>query len=87
MAFHRNRFDGHTLPEVLLQTKRITGHVPEVALCDRGYKGKNQVNDTRIIRPSATTGDADNQHKELMRKRFRKRVGIEPPIGNLKSRM
>ena len=52
MAFDGNKFDGHTLPEVLLQTKRMIGHVPEVALCDRGYKGKNKVNDTRIIRPS-----------------------------------
>ena len=85
MAFSSNQFDGHTLPEVLLQTKRMIAHAPEVALCDRGYKGKSKINDTRIIRPSVATKDADSQYKKLMRKRFRKRAGIEPVIGHLKS--
>jgi IS5 family transposase len=85
MAFSSNQFDGHTLPEVLLQTKRMVAHVPEVALCDRGYKGKSKINDTRIIRPSVATKDADSQYKALMRQRFRKRAGIEPVIGHLKS--
>lgn len=85
MAFSSNQFDGHTLPEVLLQMKRMIGHSPEVALCDRGYKGKSKINDTRIIRPSAVTKDTDSQYKALMRKRFRKRAGIEPVIGHLKS--
>lgn len=85
MAFDHNPFDGHTLPEVLLQTKRLIDHVPEVALCDRGYKGKSKINDTRILRPSSSTQEADSAHKELMRKRFRKRAGIEPVIGHLKS--
>ena len=85
MAFDSNKFDGHTLPEVLLQTKRMTGHVPDVALCDRGYKGKSNVNATRIIRPGASVKEADSHYKELMRKRFRKRAGIEPIIGHLKS--
>jgi IS5 family transposase len=85
MAFSSNKFDGHTLPEVLLQTRRMIGHVPTVALCDRGYKGKSKINETRIIRPSTTTKDVDSHHKELMRKRFRKRAGIEPVIGHLKS--
>lgn len=85
MAFDSNKFDGHTLPAVLLQTKRLIGHVPEVALCDRGYKGKNKINDTRVIRPSVTAQNADSKYKDLMRKRFRKRAGIEPVIGHLKS--
>lgn len=85
MTFSSNKFDGHTLPEVLLQTKRMIGHLPEVALCDRGYKRKSKINNTRIIRPSATTKDASGQHKELMRQRFRKRAGIKPVIGHLKS--
>lgn len=85
MAFDSNKFDGHTLPEVLLQTKRIIDHVPEVALCDRGYKGKSKINDTRIIRPSTSIKGAGSQYKERMRQRFRKRAGIEPIIGHLKS--
>ena len=85
MAFDSNKFDGHTLPEVLLQLKRLNNLTPAVGLCDRGYKGKSKINDTRIIRPSTTTRDADSAYKALMRKRFRKRAGIEPVIGHLKS--
>lgn len=85
MAFDSNQFDGHTLPEVLLQTKRLIDYVPEVALCDRGYKGKSKINQTRIIRPGTSTQEASSAYKELMRKRFRKRAGIEPVIGHLKS--
>jgi len=85
MAFDTNKFDGHTLPEVLLQLKRLNELKPAVGLCDRGYKGKSKINDTRIIRPSTTTRDTDSAYKALMRKRFRKRAGIEPVIGHLKS--
>ncbi len=85
MAFDTNKFDGHTLPEVLLQLQRLNELKPAVGLCDRGYKGKSKINDTRIIRPSTTTRDTDSAYKALMRKRFRKRAGIEPVIGHLKS--
>jgi len=85
MAFDTNKYDGHTLSEVLLQLKRLTQQSPTVALCDRGYKGKKKINDTRIIRPSPAPGDADSTYKKLMRLRFRKRAGIEPVIGHLKS--
>ena len=85
MAFATNKFDGHTLPEVLLQMKRLNNQNPAVGLCDRGYKGKSKINGTRIIRPGTATGDADSAYKALMRKRFRKRAGIEPVIGHLKS--
>ena len=85
MAFATNKFDGHTLPEVLLQMKRLNNQKPAVGLCDRGYKGKSKINDTRIIRPGTATVDADCGYKALMRKRFRKRAGIEPVMGHLKS--
>jgi IS5 family transposase len=85
MAFDTNKYDGHTLPEVLLQLRRLTQLSPTVALCDRGYKGKSKINETRIIRPSTTTRDTDSAYKKLMRLRFRKRAGIEPVIGHLKS--
>ncbi len=85
MAFDTNKFDGHTLPQVLLQLKRLTALKPAVGICDRGYKGKSKINDTRIIRPSTTTRNNDGAYKAQMRKRFRKRAGIEPVIGHLKS--
>ncbi len=85
MAFASNKFDAHTLPDVLLQLKRLNALNPAVGLCDRAYKGKNTINDTGILRPGTTTRDTDSAYQALMRKRFRKRAGIEPVMGHLKS--
>ena len=85
LAFESNEYDGHTLPAVLAQLKRLSACEPTAALCDRGYKGKNKINNTRILRPQSKTSEADKEIQELMRKRFRKRAGIEPVIGHLKS--
>jgi IS5 family transposase len=85
LAFDSNQYDGHTLPEVLLQLKRLMNYEPAVALCDRGYKGKQKINDTQILRPQSKANEATQKVQELMRKRFRKRAGIEPVIGHLKS--
>ena len=40
--FKRNQYDGHTLPKVLSQTEEIVGKRPEVAICDKGFKGKTK---------------------------------------------
>lgn len=85
MAFDSNQYDGHTLPEVLLQLKRLMNYEPVAALCDRGYKGKSKINNTQILRPNSKTKDADQKTQTLMRERFRRRAGIEPVIGHLKS--
>lgn len=85
LAFDSNQYDGHTLPTVLLQLKRLMKYQPAVALCDRGYKGKSKINNTQILRPNSKTKDTNKKVQELMRKRFRKRAGIEPVIGHLKS--
>ena len=85
LAFDSNQYDGHTLPEVLLQLKRLMNYEPAAALCDRGYKGKQKINNTQILRPQPKAKEATQKVQELMRKRFRKRAGIEPVIGHLKS--
>ena len=51
MSFKENVFDGHTLPDALEQVWRITQSCPEVAICDRGYKGRKKVGDTHILTP------------------------------------
>jgi len=83
LAFNSNQYDGHTLPTVLLQLKRLMKYEPTVALCDRGYKGKSKINNTQILRPNRKSKDSNKKVQELMRKRFRKRAGIEPVIGHL----
>ena len=81
----RPTFDGHTVPEVLLQVKRLLNRVPGIGIADRGYRGKAKVNDTRIVTPKPARKNASKEMIALARKRFRRRAGIEPIIGHLKS--
>jgi IS5 family transposase len=85
LAFDRNVFDGHTLPSVLAQVKRLLKRVPSVGIADRGYRGKSKINDTQIVTPKPARKNASEESIELARKRFRRRAGIEPVIGHLKS--
>ena len=84
LNFEENIYDGHTLPEVLEQTKRLTGKEPKVAIVDRGYRGVSTVGKTEIIRPKNPKKNATPYEKTKARKRFRRRAGIEPIIGHLK---
>ena len=51
MTFKTNMYDGHTLPSVINQVERLTGKVPKTATVDRGYKGKQNIGDTKIQIP------------------------------------
>ena len=84
LAFEKNVYDGHTIPRVLAQVKRLTNQLPKVGIVDRGYRGKSRVNDTRIVTPKPARKHATQEAMELARKRFRRRAGIEPVIGHLK---
>jgi len=86
MAFSTNRFDGHTLPDVLAQVKRLSKWVPRIALCDRGYRGKKRVDETEIMIPESDPKKSQSAYQRTQqRKRFRKRAGIEGIIGHLKA--
>lgn len=61
LAFDSNQYDGHTLPEVLLQLKRLMKYEPAVALCDRGYKGISKINNTQILRPNSKPNDSNKK--------------------------
>ena len=84
MNFEKNIYDGHTLPEVLEQTKRLTGKEPKTAIVDRGYRGVSKVGETEIKRPKPPKKDATPYEKTKERKRFRRRAAIEAIIGHLK---
>ncbi len=81
----KNQYDGHTLPEVIEQTSRLVGRAPEVGICDRGYRGTSQVGETRIVIPKPPGKRTTPYQKQKARKRFRRRAGIEPVIGHLKT--
>jgi len=85
LAFEKNIYDGHTVPDVLAQVKRLIGRLPRIGIGDRGYRGKSKINDTQIVTPKPARKNASIEAMALARKRFRRRAGIEPVIGHLKS--
>jgi len=84
MAFIENVYDGDTLAPQLDQTERLTGCRPKIGIVDRGYRGRKNVNGTRIVIPNKLPASSTNYQKQKIRKRFRARAGIEPIIGHLK---
>ena len=85
VSFSKNIYDGHTLPEALKQSEALVGRRAKVAICDRGYRGKRVIDGTRIEIPKNPLKKASAYEKRKARTRFRRRAGIEPVIGHLKS--
>ena len=50
MSF-RNEYDGHTIGSSLEQVERLTGRKIKVLAGDRGYRGKKEINGTKIMIP------------------------------------
>ena len=84
ISHEKNQHDSRTLDEVLDQIELITDRRPKVAITDRGYRGRNEVNGTEIAVPGTKTKGQDAQEQEALRKKFRRRSSIEPVIGHLK---
>ena len=84
MAFEDNPYDGHTLGPQLEQVKRLTGKLPEVAIVDRGYRGRKEISSVTICTPGKLKASTNSYQKQKIRKRFRARAGIEPIIGHIK---
>lgn len=85
LSFPDSRHDSRTLPEVLEQVEALTGKRPASCVVDRGYRGKKAVGETRILIPDKPAASSTAYEKSKKRKLFRKRAGIEPVIGHLKS--
>ena len=68
----------------LEQVERVACYSPEVAIVDRGYRGKRYVNDTMIFTPKLLPQSASRYQKQKTRERFRSRAGIEPVISHIK---
>lgn len=84
MSF-RNEYDGHTIESSLEQVERLTGKKIKVLAGDRGYRGKKEINGTRIIIPDVPKKSDSRYQRSKKHKLFCKRAGIEPTIGHLKS--
>ena len=81
----RNEYDGHTIEASLAQVESLTQRKIKILAGDRGYRGKKEVNGTRILIPDIPK-PSDSRHQRCKKhKLFCKRAGIEPTIGHLKS--
>ena len=85
VSHDRNCHDNHTLPEVLSHIKESRGKGIKDAVCDRGYRGKKQFGETRIILPAPALKRDNRYQRDKKRKRCQRRAAIEPIIGHLKS--
>lgn len=82
---HRtNIFDGHTLPEVLDQVEAMRNQRPQLAIVDKGYKGKSVIGTTKILIPGKPPKNQSRSEKVQLRKRFRRRAAVEAVISHLK---
>ncbi len=80
----KNGHDSHTLAEVLEHIETSRGKPVKQAVCDRGYRGKNEVNGTDIILPKKALKKDNRYQRDKKRKQCRRRAAIEPIIGHLK---
>ena len=74
-----NPFDGHTLAAQIAQAERTTGVPVERAYVDRGYRGHDP-DKGRVFVSGQKRGVTPTIRREI-----RRRAGIEPVIGHLKS--
>ena len=80
-----NLYDHHTLPAVLEHIEQSRGKAIKRAVCDRGYRGKSEVNGSAIILPKKALKKDNRYQRDKKRKQCRRRAAIEPIIGHLKS--
>jgi IS5 family transposase len=86
MSLPKNDYDGHTLGPALEQVQRLVGRAPTRVLVDEGFKGKQRIGDTEIIRPHHLRQKKSTAYsRKKIRHWFGRRASIEPRIGHLKS--
>ena len=83
VSFKGNPNDNKTLELTLSQQERLTGVRAKNAFVDRGYKSR-EIGGTNIQAPTNGAGKT-KEEKAKLRKNFRRRAGIEPIIGHVKS--
>lgn len=81
----KNVHDSKVIDPALSQFEKLHGYLPEELIADRGYRGKSEVRGVKINIPKPPSGKMTAYQKLKLRKKFRKRSGIEPVIGHLKS--
>ena len=85
VSHQTNEHDSKTLKSALSHANKHRTKQIQEAICDRGYRGKKEVDGTAICIPGTSLKRDTKYQKEQKRKKFRRRAAIEPVIGHLKS--
>ena len=85
VAHNKNEHDSKTLTSAIAHANKHRSKPIVEAICDRGYRGKKEVDGTVICIPDSPKKRDTKYQKEQKRKKFRRRAAIEPIIGHVKS--
>ena len=85
VAHEKNEHDSKTLEVALASANKHRTKPIVEAICDRGYRGKKEVDGTAICIPDSPKKRDTKYQKEQKRKKFRRRAAIEPIIGHVKT--
>ncbi len=85
VAHEKNEHDSKTLESALVHANKHRTKLIVEAICDRGYRGKKEVDGTVICIPDTPKKKDTKYQIEQKRKKFRRRAAIEPIIGHVKS--
>jgi len=84
VSHEKNIHDNHTLPDILNHIEDSRGTKPKEAVCDRGYRGKND-DEVEIVLPKPPLKRDNRYQRDKKRNKCKRRAAIEPIIGHLKS--
>ena len=79
-----NKYDGNILESLLSQVNQNQGKRPTVAYCDRGFRGKKEIDGTRIEIPGCSSKEKTEHYKRKARRKFRRRSAVEGIISHVK---
>jgi len=85
VAHDKNEHDSKTLTSAIAHANKHRTKPIVEAICDRGYRGKKEVDGTVICIPDSPKKRDTKYQIEQKRKKFRRRAAIEPIIGHVKS--
>lgn len=84
-AFDGNPHDSKTIAPLLEQIQQQGQALPKEVIYDRGGRGIKKALGVQITTPNKPKASDGEATKRRMRRRFRRRAGIEPIIGHLKT--
>ena len=83
--FEQNLYDGDTVKDAVEQMVRILSYKPELAIADKGFRGRKEIDGVKIVTPINHGSKMTEAEKRQNKKRHKRRSAIEPVIGHLKS--